>query len=793
MGFFITPKSAASPTSPPRARDFPPEASYIEAFFFTPEDNDMLNTTLPSAQQATALLTPTNSDASVGVLNRLFGIPNGQWHSIYYQTIGGIGHGSLFFSLLSDLDSVVLAWVTLTIVIVMGIGAMNTAHEGKSLGQRYHTIWTPVRSATALVMLAPIPGVGLSLIQGIVLLMVWFSIGGANYLATSATAYLAKNGGQLSGVMVSGGKKLALQIMQSDVTSQMFVNFENSHVTPPSPVWIPAPGGGGWWKISWPTPAGQGLAPGALGTIRIPCYSESGPLCSARKQAIVEMIKSEYTGYAQAAVNSAQAKAGSSSLSVTNAGATKSPLSSNQTIMKAAQMYDSAVQKAEPQEIALANPKYAAALQSLKSGVSNLGWMSLGDYYWKIAGANQQLQNRVDASPKWGGYDSSAIARSLGSEDTATLSRILIQTQKNVATTRGATAVQAHESKLYAIFSSSGPWYSQYSVNTLLVGNPLSNLQKVGDYLVNFEVPAAIGTYTAARAAAAGVAKASDTGLLQDIPVVGNASAGVSKAASAAVKSLAPFVTALVLGLFVVGLLWAYYLPSVPFILWIFGVVSWLLLLVEALVGAVLWAAAIALPEGEGIVGPRGDQGIMLLLTVMFTPALMVIGFFTGVEIMSLLGTTVGESLGIFLGNSLGGVAWNPVTWFASSILASIIAVGLVHKVFGLITGLPEKVFRWVGGQGAQLGGGDERQARSSFAGAAGVVNRPQKLAGASAAAGTGGAAGAAESTGTDPAAGPGGNRVAAGGARTEAGADGGAGQGGGERVNPNPRGGDWG
>ena len=197
-----------------------------------------------------------------------------------------------------------------------------------------------------------------------------------------------------------------------------------------------------------------------------------------------------------------------------------------------------------------------------------------------------------------------------------------------------------------------------------------------------------------------------------------------------------------------------------------------------------LWAAAIALPEGEGIVGPRGDQGVMLLLTVMFTPALMVVGFFTGVEIMSLLGTTVGESLGIFLGNSLGGVSWNPLTWFASAILASIIAIVLVHKVFGLITSLPEKVFRWVGGQGAQLGGGDERQARSSFAGAAAVVTRPQKIgAGGSGAVG-GAAAGvvAAGAEGIDAAGaggaadtaapGVGGNRVAAGGARTEGAGD---------------------
>ena len=49
-----------------------------------------LNTTLPSVSQAQSLLTPSQSDQSVGILNHLFGIQNGDWHSLYYQTIGGV-------------------------------------------------------------------------------------------------------------------------------------------------------------------------------------------------------------------------------------------------------------------------------------------------------------------------------------------------------------------------------------------------------------------------------------------------------------------------------------------------------------------------------------------------------------------------------------------------------------------------------------------------------------------------------------------------------------------------------
>lgn len=164
-----------------------------------------LTTTLPTFAQSQALLTPPPGDQSVGILNTLFGIPNGGWESVYYQTIGGTGSGSLFFTLLKDLDTVVLAFVVITAVMTGGIAAMSTAHKGKALGQRYHTMWTPIRSALAMILLAPIPGIGLSAIQGIVLAMIGMSIGGADYLANGATAYMVQHGGMLSSANPGGG------------------------------------------------------------------------------------------------------------------------------------------------------------------------------------------------------------------------------------------------------------------------------------------------------------------------------------------------------------------------------------------------------------------------------------------------------------------------------------------------------------------------------------------------------------------------------------------------------------
>ena len=694
----------------------------------------MLNTTLPSLAQSQALLTPSKTDQSVSILNDLFGIQNGNWHSLYYQAIGGVGQGSLFFHLLQDFDLVVLAFVTIMVFITMGIGATSTAHEGKAFGNRYHALWTPLRSAFAMVLLAPIPGVGLSLIQGAVLLMVWFSIGGANYLATQATGYMVKQGGTISGMTPTGGTRLAREILQSEIAGQYIINFETAtapkKMTLDTVAWIPqgtaaTPGNlYGRWTFTFNVPGGaqagwftSGLAPGSLGVISIPCYSKSGPMCTARKNAVSQMISAEYK-YAEKLVNSSQAAPGSSSISSTNKPATAAPLLTDPAVVKAAAIYDAAEAAAVPKEIAASNPALQKELTTLNQNVTNFGWMSLGTFYWDIAAVNEKVQSRIDQTTRWSEYDRVAIAKQLGKTGAKQLTGILQTANADIAAT--LPPGKQSESLLSKIFGSSGSWLAKGPADLLLKGDPIANLQRMGDGIVNFEIPSAIGAYLLFR----GGASAANTEA-KGVPLdLGAEATWLTSAGNAVAKSLGMYVFALVVGLFAVGVTWAYYLPSVPFILWTMAIIGWLIFLIEALVGSVIWAAGIALPEGEGIFGPRGDQGVMLFINVMFRPALMVIGFFSSFLLMNVVGNWVGGSVVIFMGSMNGAMIWNPITWVATAVIVAIIAVGITHKIFGLITWIPENVMRWVGGQGVQLGEeGNEQQTRSAFVGFASKKN----------------------------------------------------------------------
>ncbi len=781
-----------------------------------------LNTTLPSVSQAQSLLTPTQSDQSVGILNHLFGIPNGNWHSLYYQTIGGVGNGSLFFTLLKDFDLVVLAFVVITVFITMAIGVTSTAHEGKAFGNRYHALWTPLRSAFAMVLLAPIPGIGLSLIQGIVLLMIWFSIGGANYLATQATTYMAQNGGQRTSIAPGGGRVLANDVLQSELAMQFFINYEGAKINPTYTVspWRPdqlastgafnpnassdslgpvaSQGGPGHYTITFNTSGvkttggylwglidANGVTPGQFGKFTITCTSQNSPMCAAQISAIEQMIATE-APYVQSLVNSSQAAAGSSSTSATNKAATNGPTLTNPTVLKAAAAYDAAVANAEQQTIAQMHPELMQAMDNINSNVTHLGWWTLGMYYWDIAHVNAGIQAQIGQPPVWSGYNAKAINKAMSSaSDRKTFGEIEKAAKAGLDAASSASGIGNYKNLLTEIFSSEGAWYVDMSPWNLMgafggkaVANPLARLQMAGDLIMTTEVPAAIGAYTILRSVASA---GKDGAEASDVPVLSGVAGAVAGAVSGATKAIGPYVAALVVAIFVVGAIWAYYLPSVPFIIWTMGLLGWLIFLIEALVGAVVWAAGIALPEGEGLFGPRGDQGVMLFLNIMFRPALMVIGFFASFMLIGIVGPIIGGSFGVFMGGmySITGsgvtssspmstvMALNPITWVASSVVLTIIMLTVTHKIFGLVTWIPENVFRWVGGQGVQLGeGGDEQRARGHVDAVGGFVNKgagpkAKGADGAGEGAGSGSAGGGGEEVGGEKV---GGNDIAGGG-----------------------------
>ncbi len=184
-------------------------------------------------------------------------------------------------------------------------------------------------------------------------------------------------------------------------------------------------------------------------------------------------------------------------------------------------------------------------------------------------------------------------------------------------------------------------------------------------------------------------------------------SESISSAPMVMVMWFIPFLTFLMTLAFSSGVFLLYYIPAIPFIIFSFAAVGWMIGVVESMVAAPIVALGMMHPEGHEAFG-RADNALMLLFNVFLRPGMMVIGLFAGF-ILSYVGVWLlgagffGVQHVIHHYNTGSAFLWYPL---CMAMLYTYFAVQVVSQAFGLIHLLPDKVLRWLSG-GAQesLGG----------------------------------------------------------------------------------------
>lgn len=129
-------------------------------------------------------LTPPASDLSVSYLATIFGVVDGVLHGTGSQILGTM-LGSFNASIL------VMASILLTYALLMSI--LNTAHQGEFLGQKWSSIWVPLRMVGGVGLLLP-KATGYSFIQILVMWVVVQGVGAADQVWKVALDYMNRNG-----------------------------------------------------------------------------------------------------------------------------------------------------------------------------------------------------------------------------------------------------------------------------------------------------------------------------------------------------------------------------------------------------------------------------------------------------------------------------------------------------------------------------------------------------------------------------------------------------------------------
>ncbi|MCL9685206.1 type IVB secretion system protein DotA [Legionella maioricensis] len=133
---------------------------------------------------STLSFAPPASDYSVVFLGNLFGVVDGVLHGTGSQIMG---------TMFAVFNSAVLAVGGIIIMYTLMVSTMNTAHEGQMLGQKWSSIWIPVRSTLGLALLIP-KASGYCLMQIFVMWIVVQGIGAADKVWEAALGYLNRGG-----------------------------------------------------------------------------------------------------------------------------------------------------------------------------------------------------------------------------------------------------------------------------------------------------------------------------------------------------------------------------------------------------------------------------------------------------------------------------------------------------------------------------------------------------------------------------------------------------------------------
>ncbi|BBB15603.1 Dot/Icm secretion system protein DotA [Candidatus Rickettsiella viridis] len=142
-------------------------------------------------------LAPPASDLSVSYLATIFGVVDGVLHGTGSQILG---------TMLGSFNAAILVMASVLLTYALFISILNTAHQGEFLGQKWSSIWVPLRMVSGVGLLLP-KATGYSFIQILVMWVVVQGVGAADQVWNVALDYMNRNGTVIEPVqgLASGG------------------------------------------------------------------------------------------------------------------------------------------------------------------------------------------------------------------------------------------------------------------------------------------------------------------------------------------------------------------------------------------------------------------------------------------------------------------------------------------------------------------------------------------------------------------------------------------------------------
>lgn len=241
------------------------------------------------------------------------------------------------------------------------------------------------------------------------------------------------------------------------------------------------------------------------------------------------------------------------------------------------------------------------------------------------------------------------------------------------------------------------------TIGTLPMVNPIIMSKNIGDYVMGLASTILFADAAANLIPGSSTVAGKVGGLAKDFTPVGR----VISMAADGLKWIATMAVPMMLA----GMVMSLYIPLIPFIIWMGGIITYSASFIEGLVAMPLHSLSHLDTDGEGM-GQKTGHGYLFLLNTIARPSLMVIAFFIASTLVIVLGTIQTALFLPAIANSQG----NSITGLASIvgllIIFVVINVTLINGCFELIHVIPDQVIGFVGAGHTQSHLGKDAEGR---------------------------------------------------------------------------------
>lgn len=182
---------------------------------------------------------------------------------------------------------------------------------------------------------------------------------------------------------------------------------------------------------------------------------------------------------------------------------------------------------------------------------------------------------------------------------------------------------------------------------------------------------------------------------------VANVAAGAGILGSIISTIVGSILMVLFISLLLAGITHAFIIPMIPFIMVTFFITAQLVMVVESLVGAPLWAMAhVRLDGGDEFIAQQQKAGYSIALNMLLRPVLMILGlimsnFIFGASLWLVNNTYVSAFM-----QATNGHLFGPISIIVGIVIFAYINYNLCIRSYNIILQLPDTVMRYIGASG---------------------------------------------------------------------------------------------